>query len=204
MMSVSTLYDRPRYMGLAIGSLWLIVAGGVYGLWALIEVQTLTATSLLIAWCAATIALGVFAIRSMGQVVRLPPAPANPAVRRRMLRQFGITVAAEFTVGAVVAIMCQRTHHWILIVPLILVVVGLHFAPLARIFRVPRYYLMSALFCILPVGTMLYWPASAHVGHAYTWILVPVIGCGLTALLTGFAGVIEVQQSMRYFRKVAA
>jgi hypothetical protein len=103
-------------------------------------------------------------------------------------------VAAEGVAIFVVSETCAETHHWRFIVPLAIIIVGLHFLPLARLFAVPRYNVTGALFCAIPIVTMLSVPASAHVGHALSWFTIPAVGCGLVSLATAWVGLNEIRR----------
>jgi hypothetical protein len=145
--------------------------------------------------CICATGMYLFGIATIHGMRQLPFLPADsPSDGRSIWQQFGMIVGAEALAIAGVSVICGDGHHWPYIVPLSLVIVGLHFLPLARLFGVPRYYVTGALFCAIPIVTMLAIPASAHVGHALSWIAVPSIGCGLVSLATAWAGLNEVQR----------
>jgi len=156
-------------------------------------IHSATAMLLLATFVLAAVALFVSGFRLMFAIRRLPHEPQVRSVQRGLLARFAGIVAAEGIACFLVARACLRAHDWKLIVPLILVVVGLHFLPLARLFRVPRYYATGALFCVIPLITILAVPSSAHVGQAVTWIAFPTIACGVVAMATAAAGFAEVQ-----------
>jgi hypothetical protein len=142
--------------------------------------------------------LCVFIVETMRSVLRTPPhaVPIEPEGTRIMMRRFGWVVTAEVAAFFVVARVCLAKHHWAWIVPLDLMVVGLHFLPLASLFRVPRYYAVGALFCVIPALTMVLIPATAHVGHALSWVVLPSLGCAMVALATAGLGLAEVRRSL--------
>ena len=167
----------------------------VYAAWSLLTVRSALATSLLAAMCIFAVGMYLFGIAMIRGVRQLPLLPsARPSERRRIWRQFAMIVAAEGVAIFVVSETCAETHHWSFIVPLAIIIVGLHFLPLARLFRVPRYYVMGALFCAIPIVTMLSVPASAHIGHSLSWITIPAVGCALVSLATAWAGLNEVRR----------
>ena len=184
-----------RNFGLAGGSLWLIEVGTVFAIWSLVTVHTGVATTMLTFLAISAVALLIFGIRLMLIARRLSHAPEQDPTRgRRLLRHFGLIVLAEAAGCILVSLACTLTHHGRFIVPLNLIIVGLHFLPLARLFNVPRYNLLGVLFCAIPIATMLSTASSAHIGHALTWVAIPSIGCGLVALAIGAAGLDEVQR----------
>jgi hypothetical protein len=190
-----TFVERRRNLGLAGGCLWLIVVGIVYAAWSLLTVQSSLATSLLVGISIFAVVLILFGIAMTRGVAQLPFLPAaNTSAGRRIMRRFGMIFAAECMAIFVVSETCAETHHWRFIVPLAIIIVGLHFLPLAKLFAVPRYYVTGALFCAIPIVTMLSIPASAHVGHSLSWITIPAVGCALVALATAWAGLNEVRR----------
>lgn len=183
-----------RNLGLAGGSLWLIEVGTAFAIWALFIIHSTFAAAMLALVAIAGLALLIHGIRLILRVRRLPRGPVeDPSLHRRIWRRFGIIFVAEaIACGAVVA-ACLSTQHWKWIVPLQLIVVGLHFLPLARLFQVPRYNLLGAVFCVIPITTLLAIRSSAHIGHAVSWTAIPAIGCGLASLATGWAGLMEIR-----------
>jgi len=89
---------------------------------------------------------------------------------------------------------CVLNRRWALIAPLDLIVVGLHFLPLARLFAVPRYNITAALFCAIPVATMMLIPVGGRIGEALGWFVVPSVGCAAVASTTAWAGLREVRR----------
>jgi hypothetical protein len=198
-----TYRQRAHNLGLSGGCLWLIAVGTVYSAWSLLTVRSALATSLLAAMCLIAVGLCAFGIATIRGVRQLPFVPPTSEGRRigwKIARQFWMIFAAEGAAIAVVSIVCTDTHHWSFIVPLILIIVGLHFLPLARLFAVPRYNVMGALFCVIPVVTMLSVPASAHIGHSLSWITIPAVGCAFVSLATAWAGLNEVRRFVRMSR----
>jgi hypothetical protein len=192
-----TFYERRRNLGAAGGCMWLIVFGTVYAAWALLEVKSRLATSLLAGISVAAVVLlffGVAMTRGVARLVSLPAAANSHAQGQRLMRRFGMIFAAEAVAIAAVSAACMRTHHWRFIVPLVLIVVGLHFLPLAKLFEVPRYYATGALFCVISVVTMAVVPAHAHIGQSLSWFTIPSVGCALVSLATAWAGLNEVRR----------
>ena len=191
----TTFYSWRRNLGLAGGGLWLITAGTGFAVWALLTARSALALSLLAAMSVAAAALIVFGIGMVRGVLQLPHmTDGQPSEGRRIRRQFAAIVAAELAGFLVVNLICVMTYRWMFIVPLVLMVVGLHFLPLARLFKVPRYNVMGILFCAIPILTMLFIPRSVHFGHAASWFVIPPVGCALVCLVTAWAGLNEVQR----------
>jgi len=187
---------RMRNLGLAGGSLWLISAGITAAAWALLSIRSIVATSILAGISVAAAALIFSGIGLIRKLVRAPYETTAAPERKSILRQFLIIFAAEIVALGGVNIACVLAHHWRYIVPLDLIIVGLHFLPLARLFQVPRYNITGFLFCVIPLGTMLTTGHAARVGDGSIWIVIPSIGCALVAMATGMAGLNEARESV--------
>ena len=200
-----TFYERRRNLGLAGGSLWLVTVGIAYATWALLAVQSNAAIVLLAGIAILGVALILFGVSTTRGVARLPflaGTATSQAQGRRLMLRFGLIFAAECVAIAIVSVACTRTHHWRLIVPLILIIVGLHFLPLAKLFGVPRYNVTGVLFCVIPIVTMLSVPAHAHIGQTVGWIAIPTVGCALVSLATAWAGLNEVRRFVVKVKKL--
>jgi hypothetical protein len=131
-------------------------------------------------------------------ILRSPGAmPPRGEKERTMLRRFIPVVIAEVVGIMAVNAICVITQHFELIAPLDLLIVGIHFLPLAWIFRVPRYYWMGALFCLAPVLTLVLVPVHAQVGAADAWFVVPTFGCTAAAWSTAAFNLRQARQSIR-------
>jgi presenilin-like A22 family membrane protease len=149
---------------------------------------------------AALVATSVLVIRAASH---LPASTAPRTVEERATgRWFALVVGAEVAALVVVNPVAAATGHVELMPSLNLMIVGLHFLPLAWIFRVPRYYVMGVLFCGIPAGMMLSISADTLVGHPPAWYVIPSLGCGLVAGLTAMAGLREAWQSVVGLRPV--
>jgi hypothetical protein len=190
-----TFYERNRNVGLAVGSLVLVGFPFPFAVWSLVAARTGIATLMLGAIAVGAVGMIAWSVATIRAVRRLPHGPAgDAALGRRIKRQYWAVVAAEYVGIAVVCIVCGNRRHWMLIPALIDVVVGLHFLPLAWIFKVPRYTVAGLLFCVIALGTMWWMPSSAYMGHAIGWLVVPPVGCALVGLGTAWAGLNEVRR----------
>ena len=129
---------RRRYIGLAVGSLWLVVSSAGFASVALLVVRSPAATALSVAIVVSAAVLIGIAIGVLRAVLQVQDA-VQPRLSegRRMWRRFTAVVAAEGLALTGVTLACAVTQRWALIAPLDLIVVGLHFLPLARAFRCP-------------------------------------------------------------------
>jgi len=192
---------RRRNLGLAGGSLWLVASSTAFAAVSLLVVRSPVATALLVTISVVAVALIVMSIAMLRAVFQVRDATQpRPLEGRRLWRRFGAIVAAEGLALTGVTLACVITHRWALIAPLDLMIVGLHFLPLARLFDVPRYNMTGALFCGIPIVTMLLIPADGRVGNALAWLVITSVGCASVALITAWAGLREVGRFIRASR----
>ncbi|HEV2619108.1 MAG TPA: hypothetical protein VGU23_04130, partial [Acidobacteriaceae bacterium] len=190
-----SFYERRRYVGLAVGSLILVAFPFPFAVWSLVAAGTRLASLLLVAMAVGAAGMIGWAVATIRAVRGLAHgAEGDAALGRRITFQYWAVVAAEYVGIAVVCLVCGNRRHWMYIPPLIDVVVGLHFLPLAWIFKVSRYYVAGGLFCAIALGTMWWMPPSAYVGHALGWLVVPPVGCSAVGLGTGWDGLNEVRR----------
>lgn len=167
---MKTLAIRRRSIGLAVGALWLIAISLVFIVWSLLVIRTTMATVVLIGTCVllgAFVAAGVVVIRV---AVGLPDStvPRSPE-EKKIWRRFALVVSAEVIAFSVINAILGATKNYELMPSLNLIVVGIHFFPLAWIFRVPRYHISGLLFCVIPAVTLLAIPKQFAIGYALAW-----------------------------------
>jgi hypothetical protein len=182
---------RSYALGLAIGSLWLIAAGVGYSAAVLALIDTPAATIALTALLAAAVAAVAAAVLVIKAAARLPKDKVSAEAAPSMRRWFIIVFVVEVALILVVAAVCGATRRVEYIVPLVLVVVGVHFLPLARLFGVPRYYALGAGFCVIAIATMLLVEPTARIGAVLSWTVLPTFGCSLLAAAVGSLGLRE-------------
>jgi hypothetical protein len=190
-MSVS----RRQAIGLTVGALWLIVISAAFATFALVMVNTTIATATLIAMLVVVAALIAIGIGNIRAVLRLPgQLPPRTSTEQRLVRQFRWVVAAEVVAILVVNGILGATNRIILIPSLDLMIVGIHFFPLAHLFGVRRYYPTGLLFCAIPAFMFVAVPDTTRMGHVQAWWVLPSLGCGLVAFVAAAASLREVRQ----------
>jgi hypothetical protein len=125
--------------------------------------------------------------------VKLPSEPRSTG-DRRIGRQFALIVVLEGVAVALVSIACYFMSHLSWIVPLDLIIVGIHFIPLAKLFGVPRYTTLGLLFCIVSILTLLLVPAHAHIGTVFTRVVYSALGCAASAWLISIGNLLELRR----------
>jgi len=189
---MKTYASRRRTIGLAGGALWLIAISIVFITWSLLAIATPMARQILLVTfvlLGALVASSVVVLRgALGLPVSTTPrSPEELQIGRRFAWVFGAEMVAFAVVNSIIVV----SGDYPLIPSLNLIVVGIHFFPLARIFRVPRYNIMGLLFCAIPIVTLLAISKEMMVGETLAWYVVPGLGCGLVASLTAVAGLRE-------------
>ncbi len=187
-------FSRSRMLGMASAAIWLVAISAAFTVLSLAMIGTPLARIVLVGVLLAVtvyIAGGVAVIRV---TLRLPSDPPRTPEVRVMLRRFYLVVIAEVIAIMVANGICAGTQHLELCAPLDLLIVGIHFLPLAWIFRVPRYYWMGGLFCLASVLTLVLVPVHAQVGAADAWFVIPTFACTAVAWVTAAFNLREVQQ----------
>jgi hypothetical protein len=136
----------------------MALSGGLRFAWALSALAgfswVLAATGAVI-----VIALLVTALRLIVTAQRLsktsaPPTAEEKVFGRRVGRTFGIVFTAEgFLIWASCSLL-QKYGHTALCPPAVAAIVGVHFLPLARLFRAPHYYSTGVIACVLAVVSL--------------------------------------------------
>lgn len=169
---------RGRSAGVVVcavmGFVWAASALGVLPVPA--AVPGLTASLVI----AATLLLGARRLRRSAATLPAASPPGHDAGNVR--RRFNLVVLAEF-VGIAAAInVLSRIGHSEWIAASVCAAVGLHFIPLARLFRVPIYNSTAAALCLAAGATFVLGAAGAP---ASVWQLVPGFGAALALWVTG-------------------
>jgi hypothetical protein len=121
------------------------------------------------------VALGlVRAARKVGSTLGEETDADLMASRRK---RFGLVNAVQWVLIAVVGVGCGAGGVPVLIMPLVAVVVGVHFFPLARVFAEPRMIAPGALLTLVGVAGLTARAAGAPPGTVFT---VVGVGCALT------------------------
>jgi hypothetical protein len=189
--------SKRRMLGMAGAAIWLVAISTVFTVLALTMIGASVGRLVLASVVIATIAYLVIGVGVIRAILRSPGGvPPRTAEDRVMLRRFVPVVVAEVFAIMVVNGICAVTQHLELLVPLDLLIVGIHFLPLARIFRVPRYYAMGGLFSLASMLTLVLVPEHAQVGAAAAWFVIPTLGCSAVAWATAAFNLREATKSL--------
>lgn len=149
---------RNRLNSTLTGAQVLTVAGGLWAIYGALSLQGGGEP-----WLAIGLILTALCLLSAGfylrtKVRQLPTVVASPALQKResqagrMFIIVNVIQGVAMFVAANVLINLKRAEY---VAPVIALIVGLHFIPLAFSVRVPRHLVLAGLMCLLALGTML-------------------------------------------------
>jgi hypothetical protein len=104
---------------------------------------------------------------------------------KRKKRWFGIIFGLEGVLIAADAIICGSINNLDLIVPVMALIVGAHFFPLAYLFQVKIYYISGSLLCLLSAITLLTLPLIVTWETHQVMVRWTSIGFGSALILWG-------------------
>ncbi|MBZ5634332.1 MAG: hypothetical protein LAO55_14520 [Acidobacteriia bacterium] len=195
--------SKRRLLGMAGAAIWLVAISTAFTVLSLIMIGTAITRIVLAGVFIAVIAYITIGAAVIRTILRFPGAiPPRSEEERVAMRRFVPVVVAEVIAIMLVNVICGVTQHVELLVPLDLLIVGIHFLPLAWIFQVPRYYVMGGLFCLVILLTLVLVPAKAQVGAAASWFVIPTFGCTTVAWATAAFNLRKVWQSVSLIHNV--
>ncbi|MEH7339981.1 DUF7010 family protein [Priestia megaterium] len=98
---------------------------------------------------------------------------------------FGIIFSLEGLLIAITSFICTSTNHLDLFVPVMALIVGAHFFPLASLFQVPTYYITGTLLCLLATLVMLTFPVKTIINDHHIMVWWVSLGLGSALILWG-------------------
>ncbi|MFC9708977.1 hypothetical protein ACFTRD_12520 [Paenibacillus sp. NPDC056933] len=112
--------------------------------------------------------------------------PEEIEQRRNINRKFGWVFGLEGLAIFIASVICNMINYFEVFFPVMAIIVGIHFFPLARLFRENFYYGTGITLCILGVITF-FLPINATVNHVSLIATSTFIGfsSALTLWVTG-------------------
>ncbi|HEY3992650.1 MAG TPA: hypothetical protein VGM01_07185 [Ktedonobacteraceae bacterium] len=178
-----SVVNRGFYIGLAIGQIFLTVISTAYASMLWILGQNPAQVSL-IAVGVGLVGL-VFLAASLillRDALRLPAgtSPETRSIGKKVGRRFGLVALSEGVIIGAITTLLSQTNHGDWSIPVIYFIVGLHFFPLAFVFRVRSYLVLGLLWVVISLLTVILTPASLIVGQGLSaWVFFPIAGCGV-------------------------
>lgn len=168
---------RGRSAGAVVGAVMGLVWAGS----ALLVLSSVVAVPLAMAGVAICAVLTAGARRLRRAATAVPESPSSGVDRGRAHSRFTLVVVGESAAIAAAINVLPRTGHPRLIPAVICAAVGLHFVPLARLFRVRVFYASAVGMCAIAAVTMVVGVAGAP---AVLWRLLPGFGAALALWAT--------------------
>lgn len=171
---MTTIEQASALRGRAIGTL---VMTGFGAWWVFAAMSSIDGLALWI-----YLAVAIIPAMLMGfaffRLSRLPNSPGNPSpTAGKMGRNFRIVLIAEVLLIMIAIVVLGRSGRPDLITASIALIVGLHFLPLAAIFRVPLYYATGIVMTTWTILCLVFLQSP-------TSTFSVAIGCGLILWLT--------------------
>jgi hypothetical protein len=85
----------------------------------------------------------------------VPPSAQQMGANRELARQFYIVVGIEFAAIFIVVVVLRALHFPDYILCAIALIVGVHFFPLAALFKAPLYYVTGSVGCLIGLAGFL-------------------------------------------------
>lgn len=94
------------------------------------------------------------------------PSTTQSHNQRHVDKWFSIIFATQFGLIAIAAILTNIVGKFEWFFPIMAIIVGVHFFPLAHLFQVKMYYVTGTLICLLAIVILLFVPIDIHIsGH---------------------------------------
>jgi hypothetical protein len=179
-MPVFVESSGARRKGRARGALICAVGGSAWMYWAAVFAPTARGAAFAVVTVMAVL-LGGWAVSRVRIARRHEDSAADRQRWAAIAVLFWVDTAAEWLLGAGAVIALAHFGRFSLIPQFLGVIMGLHFLPLARLLRAPRYYVMGTamILCVLasllaPEGSVRNVIACAGIGLPM-WITAVVI-----------------------------
>jgi hypothetical protein len=171
---MTTIEQASAHRGRAIAAL-VMTGFGVW--WVFAAMSSINGLTL---WIYIVVAIIPAALAGLAffRLFRMSNLPANPsAAAGKLGRNFRIVLIAEVLLIVLAIAVLGRSGRPDLITASIAIIVGLHFLPLAAIFRVPLYYTTGSMMTTWTIICLIFLqPLSRTISVS--------IGCGLVLWLT--------------------
>lgn len=188
MMSDLEKLPKAAVFGAANGVTFMTFFGALWSSIGIIGSNGLGTPWLLVLSVIVTLILLFGAISLFGKArsMRATVTPKEREDRKKTNRKFGLIFGLEGLAICIASIICNLTNHFEVFFPIMAIIVGLHFFPLAALFREKFYYGTGVVLCILGIITF-FLPMNATIGHVSLIATSTFIGFGaaLTLWVTG-------------------
>jgi len=187
---MSDLVKLPKaaVFGAANGVMFMTFFGMLWASIGIIGSHELGAPWLLVLSGIVTLILLIGAISLFGKARNMNNAvtPNEREHWKKINRKFGLIFGLEGLAIFIASIICNIMNHFEVFFPIMAIIVGIHFFPLAQLFRENFYYGTGVVLCILGIITF-FLPMNATLGNVSLIATSTFIGFGsaLTLWVTG-------------------
>ncbi|OCT13425.1 hypothetical protein A8709_17605 [Paenibacillus pectinilyticus] len=187
MKQVSSAVPRAAVRGAAIGVSFMALFGT---LWAGIGIAGLQDWGSFWLWIGAaligiTLLAGGISLMLRSKQLTVQVTDADAKHWKRASIWFGIIFTIEGAAIGAASAICSATDHIDYLFPIMAIIVGAHFIPLAPLFRIKTHYLTGTLLCLLAIYTLLFVPVRSTLGEQPIIAWWCVVGFGSTLILWG-------------------
>jgi hypothetical protein len=183
--------DLPKAAvnGAANGVLFMTFFGALWASIGIVGSHGLWSPWLLVCSAAITLVLliGAITLFRKARTLRTSFTSEESKHWKNVNRKFGLVFMLEGAAIAIASFICNNLDHFELFFPIMALIVGIHFFPLAQLFRVSFYHVTGAVMCVLGIITF-FLPMNATVGGVSLILTSVFIGFGSALMLwvTGF------------------
>ncbi|QQK76951.1 hypothetical protein HUG15_16145 [Salicibibacter cibarius] len=176
-----TVVSKADVRGTASGVMFMAFFGTV---WANVGIGGLQASASIWLLILAVVIGAVLFFSGMA-LIRGSRNLSNTNARRskNVDKWFNIIFVTEFALIIFAAIVCNAIGHFDLFFPIMAIIVGVHFLPLAYLFQVRIYYMTGTLLCLLAIGTVLFVPLEVSLGQHQINTWWSLVGFGSMLIL---------------------
>jgi len=187
---MSDLVKLPKsaVFGAANGVMFMTFFGALWASIGIVGSHKLGAPWLLVLSGIVTLVLLIGAITLFGKARNMNNAvtPEGKEHWKKINKKFGLIFGLEGVAIFIASIICNLINHFEIFFPIMAIIVGIHFFPLAQLFRENFYYGTGVVLCILGIITF-FLPMDATIGGVSLIATSTFIGFGsaLTLWVTG-------------------
>ena len=151
-----TTHEHPVIVGSAasasraVGAMFFTISGGAWLVIGVLKGYGMLLVALL-PIVAATLLLFYAALRKFRENRAAHAAESNSPESKRAERVFNVVNAIQWSLVFVASVVLIILRHPEWIIPVIILIVGIHFFPLAVAFKVPRHYATGAAMTLLAI-----------------------------------------------------
>lgn len=179
---------KAAVFGAANGVMFMTIFGALWASIGIIGSREFGAPWLLVLSGVVTLILLIGAISLFGKARNMNNAvtPKERKDWKRINQKFGLIFGLEGLAIFIASVICNIINHFEVFFPIMAIIVGIHFFPLAQLFREKFYYGTGAVLCILGIIS-LFLPTNATFGDVSLIVTSTFIGFGsaLTLWVTG-------------------